>query len=123
MGTQKLEESPNWRWKGSEDRWNGWTQPSSFSHNLFTEEETPDDLSSKWPEGSYTLTWKSHWQKLWEKRVLPRTKLWVWKILRRAFFTSERPAKMKITNEPYCRCKETEETIPHLFYDCRNLKV
>ncbi|KAL2613126.1 hypothetical protein R1flu_024818 [Riccia fluitans] len=54
---------------------------------------------------------------------LPRTKLWVWKILWRAFFTGECAAKMKVANEPCCRCKETEETILLLFYDCRDSKV
>ncbi|KAL2629404.1 hypothetical protein R1flu_014090 [Riccia fluitans] len=81
MGTQRLDDSPSWHWKGSEDRWKGWTQLLKFWHNLFTVEETSDDLSSKWPEGLYTLTWKTRWQKLWENGGLPRTKLWVWKLL------------------------------------------
>ncbi|KAL2607904.1 hypothetical protein R1flu_026477 [Riccia fluitans] len=81
IGMQKLEDSPSWHWKGLEDGWKGWTLPSNTWHNLFTAEESPDDLTSKWPESEYTLTWKERWKKIWEKGGHPHTKLWVWKLL------------------------------------------
>ncbi|KAL2649851.1 hypothetical protein R1flu_017979 [Riccia fluitans] len=61
MGVQKLEDRPSWRWKGLEEGWKAWSQTSRVWHNLFTAEETPDDLSSKWPEGTYALTWEMRW--------------------------------------------------------------
>ncbi|KAL2629352.1 hypothetical protein R1flu_014038 [Riccia fluitans] len=83
-------------------------------------EETHDDLSTKWPDGDYNLTWSSHWKKLWEGGVPPRVMLWTWKLLRRAFFMGERAATMKVAFDPCCRCKEATKTVPHLFYGCRD---
>ncbi|KAL2635715.1 hypothetical protein R1flu_007194 [Riccia fluitans] len=94
MGVQKLEHSPSWRWKGSETKWTGWTQPTSFWHNLYETEETPEDLSAKWPDQPYALDWKARWLRLWGKGGSPRVKLLIWKILRRAYFTGERAATL-----------------------------
>ncbi|KAL2653100.1 hypothetical protein R1flu_021228 [Riccia fluitans] len=59
IGSKKLENSPSWCWKESKVEWEGWIKLSKFWHNLFEAEETPDDLSAKWPEGSYALTWSA----------------------------------------------------------------
>ncbi|KAL2651269.1 hypothetical protein R1flu_019397 [Riccia fluitans] len=61
-GPQRLKNSPSWRWKNSEISWTGGTQPSKLWHKLTEAEETPDDLSDKWPMGSYDLTWSSRWR-------------------------------------------------------------
>ncbi|KAL2635423.1 hypothetical protein R1flu_006902 [Riccia fluitans] len=119
IGTQKLENSPSWRWKGTNDSWSGWSLSSRTWHKLHATDETIDDLSDKWPEGTFALTWCRHWQKAVGKRRSPRIKLWIWKILRRAFFTRERAEKMRVTDDPCCRFKESRETVPHLFYECR----
>ncbi|KAL2652228.1 hypothetical protein R1flu_020356 [Riccia fluitans] len=120
MGTQRLQDSTSWHWKGSADKWNGWTQTSKAWHNLLSVEETPDDLSTKWPEGEYALTWSERRRKLWEEGGLSCVKLWKWKVLRRAFFTGECAKTMKVASDPCCRCKVVEETVPHLFYECRD---
>ncbi|KAL2608237.1 hypothetical protein R1flu_026810 [Riccia fluitans] len=44
--------------------------------------------------------------------LLAQSALW-------AFFTRERVEKMRVATDPCCRCKETSETVPHLFYECR----
>ncbi|KAL2621645.1 hypothetical protein R1flu_001850 [Riccia fluitans] len=70
MGTQKLEDSPSCRLKGSEDGWKRWALSLKTWHSLFTTDETPDDLMSKWPEGSYTLTWNERWKKYGRREEL-----------------------------------------------------
>ncbi|KAL2621007.1 hypothetical protein R1flu_001212 [Riccia fluitans] len=119
IGPQKLENSPSWRWSGAEEKWNGWIQPSKVLHKMFTAEEVTDDLSNKWSEGDFALTWSKRWRKLWEKGGLPQIKLWTWKLLRHAFFMGEQAAKMCVAEDTCCRFKERAETVHHLFYECR----
>ncbi|KAL2632692.1 hypothetical protein R1flu_004171 [Riccia fluitans] len=99
--------------------WKGWLRPSNFWHNLYEREEPCDDLSTKWLERNYELTWNLRWSKLWEKGGPPRIKLWTWMLLHRAFFTGERTATMNVAFDPCRRCNETTESVPHLFYKCR----
>ncbi|KAL2624500.1 hypothetical protein R1flu_008745 [Riccia fluitans] len=120
MEAQRLQDSASWRLKGTRVKWKGWTQSSQAWHKLISAEETMDDLSSKWPEANYEYTWKERWKKLWGKGGAPRIKLWTWKILRRAFFTGERAKKMQVSTDPCCHCKIDEETVPHLFFNCRD---
>ncbi|KAL2622011.1 hypothetical protein R1flu_002216 [Riccia fluitans] len=120
METRRLQDSASWRWKGTTEKWEGWIQPSQTWHKLISAEETTDDLASKWPVGECEHTLKERWKKLWGKGGAPRSKLWIWKILRRAFFTGEGARKMQVSTNPCCRCKSTEETVPHLFFDCRD---
>ncbi|KAL2612461.1 hypothetical protein R1flu_024153 [Riccia fluitans] len=71
MGVQKLEHRPSWRWKGLEAKWIGWTQSTSFWHSLYEAKEASDDLSAKWPERPYALTWNARWLRLWGKGGSP----------------------------------------------------
>ncbi|KAL2652552.1 hypothetical protein R1flu_020680 [Riccia fluitans] len=118
MGARSLEESPSWKWDGTEIKRNRWLQASTFWHRLLAKEETADDLSDKWPEGRYELSWATRWKKLWGEGGLTRTRLWTWRQLRRAFFTGERAATLKVAQGLCCQCQEALETTPHLFYEC-----
>ncbi|KAL2631073.1 hypothetical protein R1flu_015759 [Riccia fluitans] len=119
IGDQRLENSPSWRWRDSKERWRGWLRQMRFWHKLLSANETPEDLTVKWPINNARLTWKERWWQLWAKGTSPRITLWFWKIVCRAFFTGERAEKMKVAAEPCCRCKETSEMVSHLFYECK----
>ncbi|KAL2651781.1 hypothetical protein R1flu_019909 [Riccia fluitans] len=99
--------------------WKGWVRPSKLWHSLYEMEELPDDLTTKWSGETYELTWNIRWHKLWEKGRPPRVKLWTWKLLRRAFFTEEHVAIMNMAHDPCRQCNEFAESVPHLFFDCR----
>ncbi|KAL2642193.1 hypothetical protein R1flu_009780 [Riccia fluitans] len=97
-------------------------------------EETPEDMSGKWPAicltclppafpGKCIVTWKRWWRKLWEAGGTNRVKLWIWKLLQKAFFTGERAEKMRVASDPCSRCKLAVESVPHLFHDCNNSQV
>ncbi|KAL2631466.1 hypothetical protein R1flu_016152 [Riccia fluitans] len=118
LGVQSLEESPSWRWEGTDNKWNGWLKPSNFWHRLLESQEITDDLSAKWPDGCYELTWKTRWKKLWGRGGLTRTKLWTWRLLRRAFSIGERAKAMQVAQGTCVRCKANLETTRHLFYEC-----
>ncbi|KAL2652664.1 hypothetical protein R1flu_020792 [Riccia fluitans] len=123
IGTQKLKLSPSWRWRTEETQWKGWLRPSKFWHKLNKMEETLEDLSSKWPVGTYQLTWHCRWKHLWEGAGPPRIKLWIWRLLRRACFIGEHAATMQVAFDPCSRCNDDVETIPHLFYGCRDSMI
>ncbi|KAL2635412.1 hypothetical protein R1flu_006891 [Riccia fluitans] len=99
VGPQKLEDSPSWTLKGLDRKWTGWTLPSKTWYKLLTIDEEPDDLTSKWPNGTYGLTWIERWKKLWGAGGLTRTRTWLWKLLHHAFFTGERASKMQARRE------------------------
>ncbi|KAL2651089.1 hypothetical protein R1flu_019217 [Riccia fluitans] len=120
LGPQKLEHSTSWRWAEVETAWKGWLRPSKFWYSLWDKEESLDDLSAKWPTGNYELTWNSRWKRLWELRSPLRVNLWTWQLLHRAFFTGERAAIMNVAHESCRRCHEENESVSHLFYNCRS---
>ncbi|KAL2628913.1 hypothetical protein R1flu_013599 [Riccia fluitans] len=119
IGPQKLQCSPSWRWKRTDVEWKGWNRPSNFWHRLAEADELPDDMTGKWPEYTLALTWKARWRKLWETGGSPRVKIWIWRILRRGFFTGERAERMRVAFDPCSRCKTASESVSHLFYDCK----
>ncbi|KAL2613607.1 hypothetical protein R1flu_025299 [Riccia fluitans] len=81
LDARSLEQSPSWCWNGADTKWKGWAQTSRFWYSLLEAEEAPDDLTTKWPERQYTLTWKQRWKNLWGSGGLSRVKLWTWRLL------------------------------------------
>ncbi|KAL2613154.1 hypothetical protein R1flu_024846 [Riccia fluitans] len=59
IGDQRLESSPSWRWRDAADSWRGWERRMGFWHKLLSANETPEDLTGKWPDSNATLTWKN----------------------------------------------------------------
>ncbi|KAL3695915.1 hypothetical protein R1sor_009991 [Riccia sorocarpa] len=78
-----------------------------------------EKLNSSWGKNWSTERWVKLWKSLWTFQSFHRDKLWVWRILNKGFFTSERAATMGVS-EPVCdRCKRCTENIEHLFLQCQ----
>ncbi|KAL3696689.1 hypothetical protein R1sor_010765 [Riccia sorocarpa] len=108
IGEHNLQASPSWRWRGREDKWTGWTQPTKIWAQMCWVEGTPEDLSHRWYEGSTGLTWQSRWSLLWGNGDLPRVKLWAWRILKKGFFTRSRAIKMGVD---FSNCKRVQDSL------------
>ncbi|KAL3693273.1 hypothetical protein R1sor_006924 [Riccia sorocarpa] len=121
IGEHNLQASPSWRWRGREDKWTGWTQPTKIWAQMCWVEGTPEDLSHRWHEGSTGLTWQSRWSLLWGNGDLPKVKLWAWRILKKGFFTGSRAIKMGVDFSNCKRCNLAVETITHMLWDCREV--
>ncbi|KAL3677394.1 hypothetical protein R1sor_027342 [Riccia sorocarpa] len=122
LGNHTLQGCTNWRWKGSETKWTGWIQPSRFWGMLLSKHGRIDDLSHRWPGDEGSLDWASRWKLLWQKGDSPRSRLWVWRTLKKGFFTWSRASKMRVTQLPCPRCNRAEETVPHLLWECSEVR-
>ncbi|KAL3679152.1 hypothetical protein R1sor_022108 [Riccia sorocarpa] len=118
----KLQESSSWRWHSSPGEWRGWEKPSRFWYKLLQPEERPEDLTGRWPPAPSILTWADRWRLLWQKGNSNRTILWIWRVLRKGFFTGSRAVAMRVSNELCCRCSLESKTIVHMFWGCKEVR-
>ncbi|KAL3680439.1 hypothetical protein R1sor_023395 [Riccia sorocarpa] len=71
--------------------------------------------ADSWGKNWDTARWANVWKRLRKYKLLPRDKLWIWKILSKGLFTAERGSAMGVM-EPSCsRCQAGTENIEHLF--------
>ncbi|KAL3686494.1 hypothetical protein R1sor_009068 [Riccia sorocarpa] len=76
-------------------------------------------LNHKWGISNLAKSWKWRWNCLWAAPISYRKKIWWWKVLQRGFFTGCRAREMTVSTGICERCRETEETLEHLFWSCR----
>ena len=81
-------------------------------------------IETKWQnEGYNTLDLEQAYLKLQKSLTCPRLRWFQLRIINRILTTNKSVAKYKLNQSPLCVfCKETEETIDHLFYECRKVK-
>ncbi|KAL3699252.1 hypothetical protein R1sor_017274 [Riccia sorocarpa] len=118
IGLHNLQGSPSWRWIGTEGAWKGWTQTTKFWNKLLLKPKEPDDMSERWPANTGFLNWKDRWKLLWGKGDTTRCKLWVWRTIRKGFFTGSRAQKMQVSQDLCKRCNLAQESISHMFWSC-----
>ncbi|KAL3681018.1 hypothetical protein R1sor_023974 [Riccia sorocarpa] len=123
LGNIRLEESSSWKWQADSGQWKGWQRNTKHWRKLMQQNNLADDLSDKWPEENQRLPWQDKWKLLWSPGGTNRVKLWIWRILRRAFFTGERANKMQVSNDLCPSCNIEPESVNHLFWSCREAKA
>ncbi|KAL3681393.1 hypothetical protein R1sor_024349 [Riccia sorocarpa] len=123
LNNKKLEESTSWRWRQGPDKWRSWQKDTRFWRKILQGTQEVEDLSKKWPEDHPGLSWKEKWTALWSQGGSTRTKLWIWRVLRRAFFTGERAYKMQVSTELCHSCHVEMESVNHLFWTCREART
>ncbi|KAL3688353.1 hypothetical protein R1sor_014662 [Riccia sorocarpa] len=120
--SEPLHQCPSWRWPTDRHKWSGWKKTSAFWRRMLTPAIPEYDLDSKWDITRPLKQWSTRWKEMWELPCLFRVKLWLWKIMRRAFFIGERAHRMTVADGVCIRCEEGIETIQHLFWSCRKAK-
>ncbi|KAL3675259.1 hypothetical protein R1sor_025207 [Riccia sorocarpa] len=114
-----LQDSTSWRWEGDTEPWSGWIQLTRFWSCKIRRFEEIEDFTSKWTPELNKLSWKKRWSLLWQRGGSIRSKLWVWRLLHRGFYTGERAEKMRMSTDPCQRCSSGEsESVQHMFWDC-----
>ncbi|XP_048493455.1 uncharacterized protein LOC125494003 [Beta vulgaris subsp. vulgaris] len=60
------------------------------------------------------------WKSFWKQELLPKWKMFIWKIMQRVLPVAHKLEKRKIQIETHCKfCKSEKETLEHLFRDCQ----
>ncbi|KAL2643669.1 hypothetical protein R1flu_011256 [Riccia fluitans] len=123
LGDQKLEKSPSWRWQDVAEGRQGWIHSSRFWHRVLSANESPDDLTSKWPDRTTNLTWKFRWRTLWEKGTSLRVSLWKslsrWRLLREKARISQAsfriPHRLLVMIDEALCAKKHEDPFTYIF--------
>ncbi|KAL3697958.1 hypothetical protein R1sor_012034 [Riccia sorocarpa] len=116
-----LQHSDSWRWESSEQSWKGWNRSTQFWAKLLPRKEEAEDLTPKWNMQEAQITWKQRWKAVWGSSGSYQSKIWIWRVLKNGFFTSERAERIGVSDEPCHRCDEESETTDHLFWGCRKV--
>ncbi|KAL3692146.1 hypothetical protein R1sor_005797 [Riccia sorocarpa] len=116
-----LATSSGWEWRGNNVRLKGWLAPNAIWKQLLAQNPTSDNpLYAKWPGSGLDLEWTTRWKALWRGCHSERNKIWIWRIY--YFFTGSRAAKMNVSDRICHKCGSEEESVPHLFWDCKKAR-
>ena len=95
-------------------------------HHLIISNIKPLKSETKWQE-RLRMTNQSSWRKIWSRSYSNfssvKAKQLQFKFLHNVLFTEDRLVHLGLSNGQCCICKNTQETITHLFYECFYAKV
>ncbi|KAL3676486.1 hypothetical protein R1sor_026434 [Riccia sorocarpa] len=92
------QQAAGWSWTQDQPQGkSAWGKKTAFWRHILYNGKTEDKkLTPSWgiPEGQ--LTWEARWSLLWKEDATPRTKIRLWRFLRRGYFTNSK-ARCRIT--------------------------
>ncbi|KAL3696899.1 hypothetical protein R1sor_010975 [Riccia sorocarpa] len=122
-GPIQWHQAAGWFWRGLQgDVKSPWKLSThQWRHLLYTRKDEEDHLNMRWDCHQPTLTWKKRWALLWGGTTNRRTKVRVWRHLRRGYFTNSKARDWNVGSGLCCRCHIEHETLQHTFWTCPRL--
>ncbi|KAL3697957.1 hypothetical protein R1sor_012033 [Riccia sorocarpa] len=115
-----LHESSGWRWAAAnDDRRSAWFPTTKLLKKMLTrhKHESPT-LTSRWGRSESQEEQTTRWRTLWNAKMSSRSKVRLWRFLRRAYFTNSRAREMQLSAGECLRCRGTLETYTHALWEC-----
>ncbi|KAL3692435.1 hypothetical protein R1sor_006086 [Riccia sorocarpa] len=83
----------------------------------------PEDqkLDRKWNITDTRVSWTQRWKMLWGGRATLRTKVRLWRFLRRGYFTNAKAKEWGLSDGMCPRCQIEVETMDHAMWACPRL--
>ncbi|KAL3702203.1 hypothetical protein R1sor_020225 [Riccia sorocarpa] len=112
-----------WKWENASegDEPTSWQRTNSEWKKTIRESyPLRQRMNASWGVNWDTRKWEELWKKLWQAKIYPRDKLWLWRILNKGFCTQERAATFGVADARCRRCNDGTENVEHLFLCCRS---
>lgn len=118
----KLQKSNGWQWRIGQQKYEGWTHQSHQWKLILNKHQMDYSQSNRRWQVNWTVgQWMSCWKKLWGSPLFHRDKILLWRVINHGLFHNRR-ALLWGMNDGLCpRCRMHEETINHLFFECRSV--
>ncbi|KAL3678616.1 hypothetical protein R1sor_021572 [Riccia sorocarpa] len=115
----KLEDSPSWCWETGGSLLRGWSHSSITWRSILSSSETPDiSWQERWDDSETRINWESRWKLLWSSKVATSAKVWLWRVMRRGFFTGKKALTIGVSEGHCPRCSNVVESFEHVFWSC-----
>lgn len=105
-----------WMWEGEANpkpRWNHlnktWYSCLKAPHDEFLK------LNKRWRQTGSIKKWKAYWRPMWRGWILPKTHMYLWRILQHVLFNNNKAKHWRVSNRLCPCCGIYQETIEHLF--------
>ncbi|KAL3681274.1 hypothetical protein R1sor_024230 [Riccia sorocarpa] len=120
----KLQDSNRWSWERDQTaNPNIWNPPTKHLRSMLeTVKPERKNFASRWNVTESASIGADRWRLLWTAKVMPRTKVRMWRFLRRAYFTNGRAVKMNKGDGLCKRCQTENESYTHAMWGCNKLK-
>ncbi|KAL3692443.1 hypothetical protein R1sor_006094 [Riccia sorocarpa] len=116
--TKRQVHEREWYWQPRSKRFTGWTQTTATWKAVLREAfSTTEVLNRKWDWQDPTRKWAKRLSKIWKAPLPHKDKIWAWKMIQHGLPTLDRVEKWDHGDGICCRCKNSKESIEHLFID------
>lgn len=93
----------------------------STYHHLRAQEDSAQPRPDSLIRGELTET--ILWEAVWKSKVMPKVRMFIWKLLSKAIAVREGLAKRGIHVEVGCPMCNNAETVEHLVLECDGVKL
>ncbi|KAL3698494.1 hypothetical protein R1sor_012570 [Riccia sorocarpa] len=113
-----------WQWEDKAMVVRTWRRPAK-EWSLLQWGKTPvyRELSRWWGVQADSARWTWRWVKLWKCSVIPRKKIWLWRVLQQGLLTYDRLKKWGLEDGVCTLCGMEDESIEHMLWTCRRLRT
>ncbi|KAL3689303.1 hypothetical protein R1sor_015612 [Riccia sorocarpa] len=120
----KLEDSPSWYWDATSSKITGWNHTTS-TWRLILSSPIPDDskLHDRWGNIATEITWTRRWKLTWTPGLPTSSNVWLWRLLRRGFFTGKKAQTFRVASGFCPRCPMIIESLEHIYWDCPSIRT
>ncbi|KAL3687201.1 hypothetical protein R1sor_013510 [Riccia sorocarpa] len=123
MADTPIDCSSGWFWNMPHEKIRSWKLTTTNWKRILSQDAPPrDDIGTRWRDSGDSTTWNSRWKALRKCKQSERQKTWIWRLLRRGFFTESRAEKMGLSDGCCSRCQGQSETFEHLFWGYPNVR-
>ncbi|KAL3690555.1 hypothetical protein R1sor_016864 [Riccia sorocarpa] len=117
---RRITDPTQWSWDLTSDaKQTTWTKETKeWKQIIIPPYQLRMKANASWGMNWDTRKWETLWKGVWQGSMFPRDKMWVWRILNKAFFTLERGATIGVTTAICKSCQQATENVDHLFLRC-----
>ncbi|KAL3681966.1 hypothetical protein R1sor_024922 [Riccia sorocarpa] len=121
-----LHKLQGWKWSDGAavlDTWKRSTQ--DWSKLACRKARKYQGMNRRWGVAEEPEEWAAaaRWRHLWSGAAPMRNKIWIWRMLQKGLFTLDRAKKWGKSDGICMFCQQEEESLTHLFWDCRRLRA
>ncbi|KAL3693350.1 hypothetical protein R1sor_007001 [Riccia sorocarpa] len=117
---RRITDPTQWSWDPTSDaKQTTWTKEiKEWKQIIIPPYQLRMKANASWGMNWDTRKWETLWKGVWQGSLFPRDKMWIWRILNKAFFTVERGATIGVTTAICKSCQQATENVDHMFLRC-----
>ncbi|KAL3700161.1 hypothetical protein R1sor_018183 [Riccia sorocarpa] len=117
-------QADGWEWENlphrGEQAWRLTT--AAWRKLMYLTPKQDTKFNQRWGIQDTKLQWNTRWKRLWAGKATQRTKIRLWRYIRRGYFTNHKAKEWGIGDGICARCKLEVETFEHAVWNCPRIQ-